>query len=358
MANNDICIIGLDIGNKTTEAFTAQGSAITRTYVNYGDLNMVRNTTLEGSTYGDNREYTIDDNQYIVGPDVAPCGTQSDYWYRSQLRTIAGHYAAQMVGCQGVVNAMVTVPPHYYYDQNFQKQTATLEALIKTLKTPVVLQHHDGQTTFLKVDIAAEGMAASFTYLLDEEGHVRPEAKDTSVFVIDIGSNDTTLYGASYDALGRTTVKVATAIDKLGQAHAHARIKTQLLALIQEKTGIILPPNQISEQALIAAIESGQYKVQGNVIKIKDLVKKANHWLLGQIKAAVNVEIGHASEYDTVLLCGGYMQTLIEQDYDIDFYPNQKIHENPIMANAQGAYNLAKAKARIADKKSRIKSAA
>jgi len=337
-------IISADIGNAASKLIINGKAHIIPTNVNHGNLNDIATATHSANTpqIGQNAAYTNNNIEYIAGPDVPPCATKNHQWYTGPQRTIALHHACQQAKIHGIQNITATIPPYYYWDQAKQKQTQTILQLENTLKVPTTINNQNSKPLkFLKVSLIAEGFAAALSLIINSNGKINNKTINKTILVIDIGGGDTTIVAVKVDEKGNISTPLYTTKD-LGQLHYRNRVREQLNQRINTQTGQHIHSQDITETKLIQAIKDQNIIIQNQKITLQDIITNTDHWFKGQINNTIHSVANNISLYDQILLTGGYIQTLQDQKQLDQWFPNQITTQNPILDNAQGAYNLAK----------------
>lgn len=339
MSSGNMIFCGVDDGFYETKIVLGNGVKVRiPSQARLGELNSVSIGGSEVQSF----EYTVGDEQFVIGNLRNADPTAFDAYSYSSLNRVIVNHALRVAGLTGNDELAICtgLPVRSYYVKGKMNKDLILKKRnsLLTAKNPVLAG--DGtQLPFVSShSIVSEGIAAWMDYVLmrNADGIIykNEDLVAQSIAVIDIGGRTTdiaVISGGNMDGDRSTTVN-------LGMLNVGSLLKD----MIHKEYGF--EPTEIQMRD---ALETNGFKFKGERVDISDLATKARTQIVSRIRTEVQRCLGEANDIDKVLFVGG--TTVAVQDMLSDWYDesHRVIVHDAGYANASGMQKYAEMIAHI-----------
>ena len=270
-------------------------------------------------------EYQTDGTVYSVG-DVEAAATRFQGYACSGINRAIVQHALQEAGLEAAeVDAVSGLPVSAFYRNSGAKRQSAINDKQQNLLIPVQPLIEVLAVEIVCHQVIPEALAAWYDYVIVEtNGAARldPARVSAPIAVVDIG--------------GRTTDTVV--VRDQGILHQSSGsfefglldVKQALADALQERFDL----ESVADRLLTYAVQNRVVRLFGRDHNVRAEVSAAKQELVERIYAETRRQLGRAIELDTVLFVGGGAVALA--DHITDWFPNQRIAEQPAFANARG----------------------
>lgn len=328
--------VGIDVGAGQMKAVSEAGVSNTPTSIKWG---RTPTDELVGGK-SENTEWRVDDKFFTVGPNLNGVTTGAGAWYSSPARVAGAHHAiakalGQSMTAQGCnLEIVFTTPYNQYYLASGEKNIDSITAQ-ETAFTQFASAVGGLENCVVKAKCVSEGVAAVLDYRMTNDGELISGRETRSrILVVDIGFSTTELV----DVAGlKLNMEYSTNV-RLGIGKAFNGLKNVL-------------PTGLDDHLVRTALHTGKVSIYGEEISVQlerdkvlsDLAEELLYWL--------QTHIVNPSNYQRILLVGGGATALAPYLTAESLFPDIAdrisgnfiyVPESPELANARGAYKLAK----------------
>ncbi len=282
--------------------------------------------------------YSIDDTDYSVidfntqaAINYIDTRTQ-DYPY-SKHNTALIYHVLHKAGVTGPVSVMTGLPVERFYN-NGQKNVKLIEKKIDNLINSEVKNLNDKVVlpTVAQHRVISQALAAYFDLLLDINGNVNQDieeiSNDSKIAIVDIGGRTTDVI--SIDVGGNSVDLSKSATRDIGALYLKDSIKQRIM----NEYNI----SYVSSAVLNRILEKGNFRHNGKIVDVQNIVKQEKSLLTNKITSLVNQVLDlDFNEYGIVAFIGG--GSLLIKDELKELYSNNEnvvLTDDPQFANSRG----------------------
>jgi plasmid segregation protein ParM len=270
-------------------------------------------------------EYQTDGTVYSVG-DIDAAATRFEGYACSGINRAIVQHALQEAGLEAAyVDAVSGLPVSAFYRNSGAKRQSAINDKQQNLLIPVQPLIEVLPVEIVCHQVIPEALAAWYDYVIVEqngEATLDQGRVSAPIAVVDIG--------------GRTTDTVV--VRDQGILHQSSGsfefglldVKQALADALQERFDL----ENVADRVLAHAVQNRVVRLFGRDYNVTAEVSAAKQELVERIYAETRRQLGRGMELDTVLFVGGGAVALA--DHISDWFPNQRIAEQPAFANARG----------------------
>jgi len=270
-------------------------------------------------------EYQTDGAVYSVG-DVEAAATRFEGYASSGMNRAIVQHALQQAGLENAdVDAVSGLPVSAFYQNSGAKRQSAINDKQQNLLIPVTPRSEARPVEIICHQVIPEALAAWYDYVIVEnngKASLDQARVSAPIAVVDIG--------------GRTTDTVV--VRDQGILHQSSGsfeyglldVKQALADALQGRFDL----ETVADRLLTRAVQNRVVRLFGRDHNVTAEVSAAKHELVERIYSETRRQLGRAIELDTVLFVGGGAVALA--DHISDWFPNQRIAEQPAFANARG----------------------
>jgi plasmid segregation protein ParM len=279
----------------------------------------------------DNTDYSVVDFSTQAAINYIDTRTQ-DYPYSKHNIALIYH-VLHKAGITGPVSIMTGLPVERFYI-NGQKNVKLIDKKIDNLLNTTVKNLNDQiiLPTVAQHRVISQALAAYFDLLLDLDGNVNSDieeiSNDSKIAIIDIGGRTTDII--SVDVGGNSVDLSKSATRDIGALYLKDSIKQRIM----NEYNI----SYVSSAVLNRILEKGNFRHNGKLMDVQNIVKQEKTLLTNKITALVNQVLDlDFNEYGIVAFIGG--GSLLIKDELKELYSNNEnvvLTEDPQFANSRG----------------------
>ena len=267
----------------------------------------------------ENQRFTVDENLHDVETarfDGYPLSAMNRAIVNHAIRTAAVSHPALL---ERPLHLATGLPIRAFYSNGKPNKDyigQKKEALLKPIRSldgspmPLIARH----------EVFSEGLAAWIDWAVDENLHLREDALEMRVGIIDVGGRTTDV---AVVLPGRQIDHARSGSSEVGAHNVMETMKNELL----KKFG-----TQVTQQQAEKAM-SGKVKMWGKMEDVQDLAERAIEETSEMILRDINRRLGGGSDLDIVLLVGGGAHLFGNLG---KVFRNIQIPHSPAYANARG----------------------
>jgi len=270
-------------------------------------------------------EYETDGTVYSVG-DVEAAATRFEGYACSGMNRAIVQHALLEAGLEAAdVDAVSGLPVSAFYRNSGAKRQSAINDKQQNLLIPVLPLIEVLPVEVVCHQVIPEALAAWYDYVIVEqngEATLDQARVSAPIAVVDIGGRTTdTVVVRDQGILHRSSGSFEFGLLDVKQALADA---------LQERFDL----ENVADRLLTHAVQNRVVKLFGREYNVTAEVSAAKQELVERIYAETRRQLGRGIELDTVLFVGGGAMALA--DHITDWFPNQRIAEQPAFANARG----------------------